>query len=328
MVEQRPYGKNNNQDSVRFGTNFPTRKKTTFHSFCHQLDKKVIAIFERYKVDLAIIHSAGTFDCVRIIAELIRRKVPFAVVNHFENQRLSHPFAWLKLKQAVAIGGVSTINIPEYVKKKFVHVREGIDTQFFQVERARFIPEYKKLSLIFMPARLDRLKGQIDLIGAASILDGRGLKVTIAFAGRTDSKEVSRELSSAAKCLDRGRVMFLGSLDKQRMRTWYATCKIVALPSYSEGLPRVLLEAQSMKRPVIAYDVGGVPQALCHGRTGFVVEKGNIIELADRLQQLLLDKRMRRKMGEIARGFVEKEYSAARSAETHEEIYLKAMGHN
>ena len=135
-----------------------------------------------------------------------------------------------------------------------------------------------------------------------------------------------RELSSSISRLsDPNQVILLGDLDQVTLRDWYASCRLVAMPSYSEGLGRTLLEAQAMHRPVIAYDVGGVPSAMRDGETGFLIRKGNVNGLASRISELLCSDQMCSKMGEAGRRFVETRFGLTRLVESHESLYLTAL---
>jgi glycosyltransferase involved in cell wall biosynthesis len=70
-----------------------------------------------------------------------------------------------------------------------------------------------------------------------------------------------------------------------------------------------LKEAQLMKRPVIATDVGGNPEMMKDGITGFLVEKGNHKQLIEKIKLLLTDEKLAEQMGNEGRKFVEETYS-------------------
>ncbi len=123
-----------------------------------------------------------------------------------------------------------------------------------------------------MPALVKPGKGQEDLLRAAAILADRKIDFEICFAGAVESEPLRRELQEYAHSagLD-NRIAFLGELPQQQIRDYYALCQVVVLPSYTEGLPRVLLEAQAMQRPVVAYDSsGGIGETLKPGETGLL----------------------------------------------------------
>ena len=73
--------------------------------------------------------------------------------------------------------------------------------------------------------------------------------------------------------------------------------------------PLSLKEAQLMKRPVIATDVGGNPEMMKDGVTGFLVEKGNHKQLIEKIKLLLADKKLSEQMGNEGRRFIEETYN-------------------
>lgn len=295
--------------------------------FCHEPGEMITHLFKEYSFHLAMLHSVGSLDDIEVINVLAKLGVPIGIIHHYENRRLAHPLMRLMLRNIAAIGGVSSISVPHYLQRRFYKISEGIDTDFYQVGKATPLNYCQGEFLILLPARIERSKGHMDLVEAVRLLNRQGLRVKLAFAGRTDSEDTSRELEAAINSLeDPQQILFLGQLDQATLRDWYATCNVVALPSYSEGLGRVLLEAQSMKRPVVSYAVGGVPEAMRHGETGFLVTKGDILGLANRLRELILNESLAGRMGELGRSFVEEQFSVWRSAKSHEDFYLSALG--
>ena len=90
----------------------------------------------------------------------------------------------------------------------------------------------------------------------------------------------------------------------------------------------MLLEAQSMQCPVIAYDVGGVREALASDVSGVVVAKGDIAGLARAIMDLLGNPERRIAMGRAGRSYVSNQFSLVNLVARHEAFYLAAMrGH-
>jgi glycosyltransferase involved in cell wall biosynthesis len=108
----------------------------------------------------------------------------------------------------------------------------------------------------------------------------------------------------------------------------YAECHIVCLPSYREGLPKVLLEAAASARPTVATDVPGCREIVLHGENGLLVPPRDPEALASALRMLIENKEMRLRMGRRGREIVEAEFSVERvNAETlklYEEILADA----
>jgi glycosyltransferase involved in cell wall biosynthesis len=119
-------------------------------------------------------------------------------------------------------------------------------------------------------------------------------KLTIAGAGEyfNDMANYARELGIADK------VSFVGWVDHNRLGEYYANACVVAVPSiWPEPFGIVGIEAMACARPVVAFDVGGIPEWLSDGRTGFLVRRKDEKALAEKLAVLLSDGRMAQAMG-------------------------------
>jgi glycosyltransferase involved in cell wall biosynthesis len=90
----------------------------------------------------------------------------------------------------------------------------------------------------------------------------------------------------------------------------------VAVPSViPDALSRVIVEAMAAGRPVVASRVGGTPELVIDGVTGFLVERSDPASLARALEKILLDGELRRALGEAARRHVTTALAAERSLE-------------
>ena len=114
-------------------------------------------------------------------------------------------------------------------------------------------------------------------------------------------------------------------MEAKQLREWYAKSSLVVLPSHSEGLGRVLLEAQSMGKPVIAYEAGGTGEAMLPDVTGYLVKLGDIDTLAERIESLLSSEPIRARMGQLGREFVSRTFSVAELIGRHESFYVSAL---
>ena len=90
----------------------------------------------------------------------------------------------------------------------------------------------------------------------------------------------------------------------------YKHSHIAVLPSYREGMPRALLEAASIGRPLVAFDTPGCRDLIRDGENGFLVPFQDAEALADALQKLAKDKDLRQTFGQAARKDVENIYCA------------------
>ncbi|MDR7555336.1 MAG: glycosyltransferase family 4 protein [Armatimonadota bacterium] len=96
-------------------------------------------------------------------------------------------------------------------------------------------------------------------------------------------------------------VRFLGARPRAELLALMDRARLLVLPSRSEGLPRVIIEAMARARPVVASRVGGIPEVVEHGVTGLVVPPANADALAEALILLLTDRNLAERMGREGR---------------------------
>lgn len=99
------------------------------------------------------------------------------------------------------------------------------------------------------------------------------------------------------------------------------------LPSLSEGLPNVILEAMAAQVPVIASAVGGIPEIIENSENGILVPPKNAVALAEAIEQVLHDAALREKMALAGKVMVEKRFSLAKQMERFESLYTQASIH-
>ena len=94
-----------------------------------------------------------------------------------------------------------------------------------------------------------------------------------------------------------------------KVREYLTEIDVYALVSGIDMSPLTLQEAQLMKKPVVATNIGGIPELMKDNETGFLVEKGNSEEWIEKLSILIDDKQKRENMGNNGRKFVEENFS-------------------
>jgi glycosyltransferase involved in cell wall biosynthesis len=104
------------------------------------------------------------------------------------------------------------------------------------------------------------------------------------------------------------------------------TMDIFVFPTLEEAFPNAVMEAMAMKRPVVASRVGGVPDIVRDGETGFLVEPGDPAAIAEKVSMLLRNRVLREKVGEEGRRFVEKNCSHNIMVRRLEGVYRDLMG--
>ncbi len=100
-----------------------------------------------------------------------------------------------------------------------------------------------------------------------------------------------------------------------------AEADIVCLPSYREGLPKALVEAMAIGRPIITTDTAGCRECVVEGENGYLVPINDFQLLSNRIENLLLDKQLRLKMGRASREMMEKQMSLSKVIENTFNFY-------
>lgn len=161
-------------------------------------------------------------------------------------------------------------------------------------------------ALIGTVGRLTPVKGQVHLLKAMRLLLDQGRKVKLVLVGDGPLRHQLEEMVRKLEMLEN--VAFLG----QRDDTYelMQAMDVFVLPSLSEGIPLVVLEAMVAGVPVLASRVGGIPEVIKDGATGMLVEAGNEVELANRCGMLLDRVDTAAQIAKSARERVEANFSA------------------
>lgn len=168
-------------------------------------------------------------------------------------------------------------------QKAFILHSEGIDTTYYS-------PQIKSDTsdkfIFLLLSRLIKEKGIEEYIKAAEILQGKGLNVECQLLGKLE-KDSSKSISinTINDWHDKGIINYLGEFID--IRKFIANSDCVVLPSYyMEGVPRCLMEAMSMERPIITTANVGCRELIIDKVNGLVCEPRNSVDLAAKMEML------------------------------------------
>ena len=108
---------------------------------------------------------------------------------------------------------------------------------------------------------------------------------------------------------------------QKNMHNILSKATIVVLPSYREGLPKVLIEAAACGRAIITTNVPGCKESILNGKTGLLVKVKDSESLASKIQYLLTNKKVCLRMGLAGRAFAEKSFNIQTVVNTHLHAY-------
>lgn len=190
------------------------------------------------------------------------------------------------------------------------------------VELARYpvMPEPTGVPVVTFAARLLKDKGVMEFINAIRLLKLSNLEARFWLVGSPDPDNISsitqREVSVWQ---NEGLIESFGY--REDIADIFAKSNIVVLPSYREGLPKVLIEAAACGRAIITTDVPGCRDAISPGESGLLVPLRDAPALANAIKSLIDDPIRRSNMGKAGRDLAEREFRIETVIGQHLTIY-------
>jgi colanic acid/amylovoran biosynthesis glycosyltransferase len=258
----------------------------TFHGSDVTTEEKTTYLDWRYSLDRAKLRDGGQFFLA--VSQFIRRKL---LDQGFPEDRL----------------------LVHYI---------GVDRNFYSEN-----PKIPRENIILFAARLEEVKGCAILIRAMEMLQSEFPETELVILGDGSQKnELQRQASRNLR-----RCRFLGLQPPEAVRDWMNRARIFCLPGVrakcgdEEGFGLAVVEAQAMGLPVIASRAGGLPEAIEHGRTGFLTEPGSAQQLVLHLRKLLSDQRLWTKFSLAGPPHVRKKFDLQTQTAALERIYTEVL---
>ena len=176
--------------------------------------------------------------------------------------------------------------------------------------------------IVLCVGRFEPVKNQTMILEATRILKGRGVAMRLQLVGEGVCGAALEAWTHQHKLDDC--VEFLGYRDD--IPALIARASVCVLVSIKEGVPRALIEAAAGGRPAVATDVVGSRDPLIDSETGFLVPLNDAVVFADRLEQLLGDADLRRRMGERALAHARKNFDERAITRRIIQVYDEALG--
>jgi len=231
-----------------------------------------------------------------------------------------------------------TINSADYITSTSIVLREETrkflkrDTELvtipFGVDMIKFKPAERKerdFTVIGIVKTLEKKYGIEYLIKAFSILSERRDNIELVIIGRGSRERSLRLLCKKLKI--EKRVRFLGFIQNDLIPAYLNGMDIFVVPSVvdSEAFGVAAVEAAACGLPVVASNVGGLSEVVVDNRTGFLVPPADSEAIAEKLDLLIEDSELRKKLGREARRFVEDRYEWESNASSMERIYHRVL---
>lgn len=263
----------------------------------------LIILSRKYNFDILHAHSAIPTGLIGVIVAKILKKPIFITVHGMDvnNFMKNLPFRMLiqfSLNNSAQIITVSK-DLAENIKslhinhEKITILRNSVNIQQFKPIKNKNI-RYKhgigkEDILVLFVGYLDVFKGIFELVDSFNEIKQENIKLMIVGTGpkKYELKDRVHKLGLEKT------VIFTGNLKPEEMHNYYQAADIFTLPSYTEGLPISILEAMSCGTPVIATNVGGIPEIIDDNINGFIIPPKNKKILKDKLNILIKDAKLR-----------------------------------
>ena len=214
--------------------------------------------------------------------------------------------------------GLRELALKTNPKQKIEVIYNGIDILDFIPN-----PEKRPADKIIITTGASRItarKGINYLIRALKILITKYPEIYLKAMGDGNEKENLENLAKNLKL--ENNVEFIGRIPREKTSPYYQEASIFVLPSLNEGMSNAMLEALASGLPLIATDTGGTKELLEDRENGFIIKMKDSGDLALKLETLIKDENLRKKMGEESRKKAEN-MSWEKVAGEYESLYYK-----
>ena len=193
-----------------------------------------------------------------------------------------------KVRRAAFVVAISNFGRSQFYRRiphaywhKVHIVHCGLEPSYLALPETPLTPNHRLICV----GRLSHEKGQLLLIEAAHILSSRGIQFDLLLAG---DGEMRAEVEDLIKHYNlTGQIRITGWISSNQVREEIISARGLVLPSFTEGLPVVIMEAMALRRPVLATYVGGIPELVVHKQSGWLFPAGSVEELAAAMQDCL-----------------------------------------
>ncbi len=210
-------------------------------------------------------------------------------------------------------------------RRKASYIPNAVDPNLFSPRES--VKSYRGIDpdsiYVLYVGRLVPGKGLSTLLDAFCMAWDRFPELSLMIVGEGPFlKRIKESLRSRAQ---KAGVSFFGAVPHNDLPEIYATSSMVVLPSISEGLSRVLLEAMACEKPVIATDIPANLSLIRNEVNGLVVPLGNVELLAEAILRLAKDKNLRRELGKEARETILQDYRVEKRVMRMLDVYKAVL---
>ena len=294
-------------------------------------------------IDADVVHSHTWYAAMAGFMAKVLYDVPYVATVHsleplrpWKEEQLGrsyHLTAWIErvaLEAADRVVAVSSqskeeivANFPNISPERVAVIHNGIDLKTWKPSPAVATRQAYGIEgdYVLFVGRTSRQKGMVHLLEAMKHVQP-GVRL-VCCTSAPDTPQIEQEIT--AKVKETPRCLWINTLLREEQYIeLYSHCAVFACPSVYEPFGITNLEAMACERPVVASEVGGIPEVVVPGTTGLLVPPADPRVIADALNYVLRDRAMAREMGLAGRRRVEEHFSwtsiAAKTRRMYEEL--------
>lgn len=289
---------------------------------------RLARIIKEKRIDLVHTHNMGPLFYGTLAAKLAG--VPVVInTRHSREKKRKGSYVWNMNDAVITISEDAKKELLKWNRidtKKTKVIHNGIDTNRYAClqdgsEARSMLNINTSTFVVGTVARLSPVKDQFTLIDAFSKVISETNDAKLIFVGDGALRE---ELISYTKKLGiYDKVMFLGFRDD--VFNILPTFDVFVLSSLTEGISLTLLEAMAAGRPIVATNVGGNPEVIIDGVTGFLIPPKEPQNMSEAIAKILQNPELAKQMGEAGRRRVEEKFSLERMVKEYRDLYEECL---
>ncbi len=291
---------------------------------------KIISLASAENVEVIIANLGKEYWPAAVAAMLLGIKVIFVRHQADRLKKLTSRLIRLHVNRVAAVSAAVKKTLMEsgVPETKIGVIYNAVDLKRFDPSTADLLLARREIGLnaddivVGTAGKLEEGKGVFELVRATALLSKNHPSLKLLFVG--DGPEKARLEKEAERLSIRDRVVFAGIRDD--MRKMYAAMDIFVLPSTcTEAFGMVIIEAMAMGRPVVATEIGGIPEVVKHGSNGLLVRPGDHIALAGAVSRLMDDAGLSSCLSREGRSSVERHYSVNAMGRAFEDMLEQVL---
>jgi glycosyltransferase involved in cell wall biosynthesis len=283
--------------------------------------KEIRGIIKQENIDIVFSNSKWDMVAAKIAAVVSHKKVFLFATSHnsyaWQNARNVKRMSWLlrlttDCYVALASFVANQLRTLKYPEKRLVVVPNTIDFETWEVKDDYTCGSTFRLvyvAYVYPGKRQDMIADVIDLLREK-------YDVVVDCYGDLEETDYVEVISSKIRELNlEGKLNMMGKIENAGLRAILKNYDAYFSASHMEMSPVNILEAQAAGLPVVAANVGGIPDLISDGETGLLFEADNIHSAAEKIEKLINDKDLREKLGKVGHKQVSEVYTKVQAGE-------------